>query len=235
MILVDGRPGLVLEYVEGPTLEDFVRDYGPLDVTQIDSIGKGIIRGLRAAHRAGHLHRDLKPANILMDFVDDEWIPKVADFGLAKFLYTGFDEEMSITRTGQIMGSPTFMSPEQLRDAKSVDERSDIFALGAVLYELATGRRCFDAPDVVSVFARIASGAFLPVDDLRADLPMSMRMAIHGSLVVDYETRVRSCDQLLDIWQGRTHFEASQNDFTASVVSLLGLSLIHISEPTRPY
>ncbi|MCB9695098.1 MAG: serine/threonine protein kinase [Alphaproteobacteria bacterium] len=222
VILVNGQPGLVLEFVDGPTLERFIKDYGPLDIPAIDHIGLSIAKGLRAAHRAGHLHRDLKPANILMDYLDDQWIPKIADFGLAKFLFGGGDGEVSVTRTGQIMGSPTFMSPEQCRDAKSVDQRADVFALGAVLYELATGQRCFDAPDVVQVFARIVSGAFVPVIDLRPDLPRRMVMAIHGALVVDPAHRIPDVDTFMAVWEGRQHFEANQQDVTQSVVALLG-------------
>lgn len=223
VILVNGQPGLVLEFVDGPTLESFIRDYGPLDLATVDHIVLSICKGLRAAHRSGSLHRDLKPANILMDYLDDQWIPKIADFGLAKYAFGG-GGEVSVTRTGQIMGSPTFMSPEQCRDAKTVDERADVFALGAVVYELVTMQRCFDAPDVVSVFARIVSGAFVPVQDVRKDLPMRMVSAIHGALVVEADQRIPDVDTFMAVWRGEQPFEANAMDVTQSVVALLGES-----------
>lgn len=220
VIRVDDRPGLVLEFVDGPTLESFIQDYGPLPLAEVDHIALSIGKGLRAAHQAGHLHRDLKPANILMDYLDDQWIPKIADFGLAKLVYG--DGDVSTTRTGQILGSPTFMAPEQFRDARGVDERADVFALGAVCYELATQVRCFDGPDVVQVLTRVAAGAFVPVRDLRADLPMRIVSAIHGALVVDPAQRIPDVDTFMKVWRGEMAFEANAHDVTSSVIGLLG-------------
>lgn len=235
VIRVGDRPGLVLEFVDGPTLETFIAQYGPLSLADVEGITLSVAKGLRAAHVAGHLHRDLKPANILMDYLDEQWNPKIADFGLAKLVLG--DGDVSTTRTGQILGSPTFMAPEQFRDARGVDERADVFALGAVAYEIATQTRCFDGPDVVQVLTRIAAGAFVPVQDLRPELPMRIVSAIHGALVVDPAQRIPDVDTFMKVWRGETVFEANAQDVTSSVIGLLGadpalLSGTHVS-PVR--
>ncbi|MCA9489475.1 MAG: serine/threonine protein kinase, partial [Myxococcales bacterium] len=130
VIEVDGSPGLVMEYVNGPSLDGLIH-HVQLDLVTIDRVGRALLRGVQAAHDAGLIHRDLKPANVLVSLEDDGLIPKIADFGLVKDVAGGSD-----TRTGSMMGTPNYMSPEQIRDTKSVDHRTDLFALGAILYEL---------------------------------------------------------------------------------------------------
>ena len=139
-VLIDDQPGLVMEWVDGTNLDAFIEKRSPLPLDLIESVGRSIIRGVRAAHAAGHLHRDLKPDNILIADEDGEWVPKVADFGLAKVLQ---DDGIAGASTvhGSVFGTPQYMSPEQAMDSKSVDERTDVFALGCILYELCTGTR----------------------------------------------------------------------------------------------
>lgn len=202
---VDGQPALVLEFVDGPSLDKHLRDRAPLPLSEVQALGAGIIRGMRAAHRAGCLHRDLKPANILLARDDEGWVPKVADFGLAK----SGEHDSGATRTGQVMGTPAYMSPEQARDTKGVDARSDVFSLGCVLYELATGRRAFDGASMLVTLARIAAGSYAAPQTIRPDLPDEMVAAIRGALVVDPERRIPSCDVLLAVWRGEQTFEVS--------------------------
>lgn len=192
-----GRVALVMELVDGPDLAAFLVDNRPLDLELVDALAEGILLGMRAAHAAGVLHRDLKPANILMAWTDERWTPKVADFGLAKHAL----DAAGATRTGQIMGTPAYMAPEQARDAKNVDERADVFSLGCILYELATGERAFPGADVFSVLAAVASGRFRPVVELR-DVPERMRAAIDGALQIDPRIRIATVQELLDVWRG---------------------------------
>lgn len=125
VIDVDGAPGLVMELIDGPTLDELITS-GALSWEEIDRLATGILRGVSAAHRKGLVHRELKPANVLVALQDGDMVPKVADFGLAKAL-----EDVPAgpvhTRTGMAMGTPAYMSPEQVRDSKHVDHRADIW------------------------------------------------------------------------------------------------------------
>ncbi|MCB9669562.1 MAG: serine/threonine protein kinase [Alphaproteobacteria bacterium] len=131
--------GLILEFINGPTLEDLVLRKRELPFEAIDELAAaGVLEGVAYAHGEGLVHRDLKPANVLCQIVGGRLVPKVADFGLVKSV-----DGLSNTRSGVAMGTPRYMSPEQIRDAKHVDERTDVFAMGVVLYFLITGRDCF--------------------------------------------------------------------------------------------
>jgi tetratricopeptide (TPR) repeat protein len=205
---VDGCPGLVLELVRGPPLDRLLREV-PLELPQLRALGTQVLLGMQAAHRAGHVHRDLKPANVLIDVADVALVAKVADFGLAKLLLP--DELGSTaTRTGTTLGTPAYMAPEQLRDARSVDERADVFSLGALLYELVTSRRAFPGDDVMEVFDAIRAGRFTPAHEVRPDLPEGLSLAISAALHPDPAARTPSVDALLDGWTGGAGADAAQ-------------------------
>ena len=146
----DDTQALILELVEGPTLADRIAK-GPIPVDEALPIAKQIAEALEAAHEAGVIHRDLKPANI-----------KVLDFGLAKALDTAPEGDPSpsptltaaATQMGVILGTAAYMSPEQAR-GKPVDKRADIWAFGAVLFEMLTGRPLFERSDVSEVLASL--------------------------------------------------------------------------------
>jgi len=158
--VADGHPALVMELVEGPTLADRLAA-GALPLDEALAIARQIVDALEAAHAAGIVHRDLKPANIK---VREDGTVKVLDFGLAK----AFDPEgaagagattsptisMHATAAGIILGTAAYMSPEQAR-GRPVDKRADIWAFGAVLYEMLTGRRAFDADDTSDTLALV--------------------------------------------------------------------------------
>jgi serine/threonine protein kinase len=187
-------PGLVLEYVAGPSLHGLLEHH--LSMDQVDALALDILDGVAACHSSGLVHRDLKPANILIQPVDDRLVAKVADFGLVKVL--GGDQGTLRTRTGATAGTPAYMAPEQIRDASRVDVRADVFSLGAVLYELATGRRAFDGLGVLDVFERIQAGQHGPVDEL----PERMQRAITGALQADRDARLADVDALRAAWGG---------------------------------
>ena len=188
---VAGSPALLMEYIDGPSLDKWIDDHKPrLDAAE--EIFAGILAGVSVAHELGIVHRDLKPGNVLMapHPSGEGWIPKVTDFGLAKALEG--DKGVLQTRTGLPMGTPAYMSPEQVRDAKNVDTRTDIFALGCILYELACGQRPFDGKDTWEVFNAVAQGIYTPPRVLKADLPERVANAISGCLVTDMEARIPS-------------------------------------------
>ena len=201
VIDVDGVPGLVMEFVDGPTLENWLVDNRP-DLARAEAIFRAILSAVSRAHRHGLVHRDLKPGNVLLDVVDDELLPKVTDFGLAKILA---DEQggISQTRAGIAMGTPAYMSPEQVRDTKSVDQRADIFALGAILYELVTGTMCFRGKDTLAIFNAVGNGTFVPPGKVVPGLPARISNAIEGCLEIDRERRIQDCATLKDVLAGK--------------------------------
>jgi serine/threonine-protein kinase len=141
-----GLPYLVCEYLEGMDLGDYLREGRRLDVGAALAITRQLCRGVGAAHERGVVHRDLKPANVFLvgkfgPEPPERWLAKILDFGLSRFDAT--DEENPLTKTGLIMGTPSYMAPEQAQ-GRRVDQRADIYGLGAILYRALTGRAPFD-------------------------------------------------------------------------------------------
>ncbi|MEQ1507267.1 MAG: protein kinase [Myxococcota bacterium] len=196
VVVHQGHPVLVLEYVDGGSLHEFLRRQAPLRYDQIDALARGILRGVSTVHTHRLVHRDLKPSNILLLRVDDRIEPKVADFGLAKVPRTSGP----ITEVGQRIGTPNYMAPEQLRSNADVDHRADLFALGCVLYELVTGHPAFPGEHVPSLVTRIETGRFAPVQTLRPDCPARIRRAIEACLAVDPRDRVQRCVDVEALW-----------------------------------
>ncbi|WP_326574650.1 serine/threonine-protein kinase [Streptomyces sp. NBC_00481] len=130
------RPWMATSYVPGPTLSDLVREKGPLSGADIRGLALGLVEALRDIHRAGVVHRDLKPANVLM--AEDG--PRVIDFGISRAV-----DNLPLTVTGRVIGTPPFMSPEQLRSPRDVTAASDVFSLGSLLVYAASGHSPFKA------------------------------------------------------------------------------------------
>lgn len=130
------RPWMATLYVPGPTLFDLVGKEGPLDVARVRGLALGLVEALRDIHRAGVVHRDLKPANVLM--AEDG--PRVIDFGISRAC-----DNLPLTVTGRVIGTPPFMSPEQLRSPRDVTASSDVFSLGSLLVYAASGHSPFKA------------------------------------------------------------------------------------------
>jgi serine/threonine-protein kinase len=129
-----GQPFLVLEFVEGGSLADRL-DGTPLPASQAASLVGALARAMQHAHEKGIIHRDLKPSNVLLVDTPERWVPKVTDFGLAKRLETS-----GYTRSGAVLGTPSYMAPEQAEPrGAATDPRTDVYGLGAILYELLTG------------------------------------------------------------------------------------------------
>jgi hypothetical protein len=204
VLQLGGAPALVMEFVDGPPLDQLLRQ-GRLTLTQADALARGILDGVAAAHTAGLVHRDLKPGNILLKVTDGGFVPKVADFGLAKMVGAAGSK----TRTGSTMGTPQYMSPEQIRDSKNVGVTSDVFALGAILYELLTGARAFDGDDLLQIFTSVAAGQYLHPHAHVPDAPERMVSAILQALQVDPANRPQSVAELAARWADGTAAPAS--------------------------
>ena len=132
-------PHLAMEFIPGETLQQRLDRTGPLDVSEVLRIGRQIAEGLSAAHACDLIHRDIKPANVLIEGGPQQRV-KITDFGLARAA-----DDASISQSGIIVGTPMFMSPEQAL-GHHIDQRADLFSLGSVLYQMASGRPPFRAP-----------------------------------------------------------------------------------------
>jgi len=181
----DGTPFLVMEHLEGDDLGVILRRDGPLSVEDACEITLQACEALAEVHAAGIVHRDLKPSNLFVTRrADGAPCVKLLDFGISKLTDAGDEgDDPALTATSTIMGSPAYMSPEQLRSTKEVDARTDVWSLGAVLYEAVTGRGAFRRETVPQVCAMIASENPEPPSSLRADLPPPLEHAILGCLV----------------------------------------------------
>lgn len=196
---VQGSPGLVLDYVDGPSLETVLRQYR-FGVQDAVLLFEGVLAGVQAAHEVGVAHRDLKPANVLLAETKEGFVPKVTDFGLAKQLVA--DQDIRATRQGVAMGTPSYMAPEQIRDAGTVDERADLFSLGCMLYELITRRRTFPGNEVLPIYNAVTRGEYLPPRHFVPDLDPAIDVAIRGCLQVNRDQRIPDCATLREVLRG---------------------------------
>ena len=180
-----GKPCLVLEFVEGTTLDRLVADEH-LSLPRLLELIAQIARALAYAHAHGIIHRDVKPANIMVT-VDGR--AKLSDFGIAKL------EGTTMTIAGQVMGTPAFMSPEQCTGS-TLDNRSDIFSLGAVLYTLVAGEKPFPGDTFTSVAYKVVHTTQLPVRDFNPTLPEQLDTILAKCLSKDPQSRYASADLL---------------------------------------
>ena len=237
VVEVDGAPGLVMEFIGGPSL-DVLLNRHRLSLEQADALAVGIIGGVAAAHRHGLIHRDLKPANVLLAVTDAGLVPKVADFGLAKLLSDDGGDAGLRTRSGVAMGTPQYMAPEQIRDAKGVDRRADVFSLGVMLYEMVCGQRPFEGKDLLDIFNAVSSGSYVQPRTHCPDLPEHMVRAISGALVVDRDRRISDCDRLLAAWKGVEYQEVAgaariSGPWSGSMMADVASMSAGSHEPTR--
>src|SRR6185295_12565536 len=175
----DGVDFLVMEYVPGGTLESRLQR-GPLDLGEVARIGAQIGDALEEAHRGGFLHRDLKAGNVVLTA---SGTPKILDFGLAGLLQ-GSHSTTGLTHAGAVFGSLPYMAPEQLRGEPS-DPRTDIYALGAMLYEMATGKRPFHAERPEALMFEIMHNATRPARSLRPEISPELDRLIDSCLSKD--------------------------------------------------
>jgi len=187
-----GRHYLAMELIEGRSLGDWLYRLGKLPVGDAVHIGLAVGRALQHAHQNGLVHRDIKPDNIL---ITHEGEVKVADLGLAKDV---LEEDLSATQTGQGAGTPVYMAPEQARDAKHADPRSDLYALGCVLYHMLTGQFPFRAPSSLEVILTKIEGQFKPARALNPDIPPELDAVVALLLAAHPDERYQSATDLVN-------------------------------------
>lgn len=191
----EGSIGLLMELVEGSSLEDCLNE-GPMLYDEALEIFQQVLSGMAAAHGAGVTHRDLKPANILLANEGGHLIAKVTDFGIAKVIRA--EEGGDSTRTGMGMGTPGYMAPEQVTDAAGVDLRADIFALGAIFYEMLSGRRAFKGADQLDTLNRTVKGVYAPLSRVVPGIPAVVDGVVRRALSVRREDRFPDCPSMAE-------------------------------------
>lgn len=185
---------IVMEFVKGPTLRDLLRSEGRFSAERAVRLMRGICAGVGAAHRQGVIHRDLKPENIMVVAPDDDdeyETVRVVDFGLAKLLDMAKD---GVTHTGTVVGTPYYMSPEQCR-GETLDARSDVYSLGAVLYEMVSGKRPFTAENISGIITKHLYESPPPLPP-SLPIPKNVTAAIMRALAKDPGDRQRTATAL---------------------------------------
>lgn len=194
--LEEGVPYMVMEYLSGNDLSDELRKRGPLPVEEAVGFVLQACEAVAEAHAAGIVHRDLKPANLFLHKrADGTRIVKVLDFGISKSVGTGMD--LALTSTAALIGSPLYMSPEQMHSAKSVDARTDIWSLGAILYQLLAGRPPYVGESLPQLCSALLNESPRPLADFRSDVPEGLEQALLGALTKDREQRYPGIPQFV--------------------------------------
>lgn len=214
---VDSFKGIhfaAIEYIDGKSIQHWLDQLGRFSVADAVYVAIVSAEALKHAHSQNMVHRDIKPDNIL---VTQKGIVKVADFGLAKAM----DEEVSMTQSGTGLGTPLYMAPEQARNAKHVDERVDIYALGATLYHLLTGKLPFLGNTALELILAKEKGTYPNARSVRSEIPERLDLIIDKMLAKDPNHRYKSCDEVL-------------RDLVALGIHSDALSFIDGAEPVGP-
>lgn len=184
----DGVCFIVMELFDGTTLEDRLRDGGPLPPAEATRVLSGMLQGLAHAHREGVIHRDVKPGNVLLD---RDGQVKVTDFGIAKAAFATSD----LTTTGELLGTARYLAPEQVAGG-SVDHRADLYACGIVLYECLTGRTPFEADSHIATATMRLADTPRPPGALRPGIPRRLESVTMRALAREPEERFQSADEM---------------------------------------
>jgi tRNA A-37 threonylcarbamoyl transferase component Bud32/tetratricopeptide (TPR) repeat protein len=215
---------IVLEYVEGRSLTEYIKEERP-ELSRLVRLAEKIASGLAAAHKLNIVHRDIKPDNII---IDDSGDPKILDFGLAKPLDPVQFEDAAdstqtvseeLTKVGKIMGTVSYMSPEQVRGDK-VDTRSDIFSFGILLYRMVTGDLPFAGPTQVETMAKILESSFEPPRQKNEAIPTELERIITKCLQKDTEDRYQSSrDLVVDLRNVRRQSDSGVTESMSGVTA----------------
>lgn len=185
----DGVPYIVMEFVRGQTLKDLIRSMGSIPQRQAVAMALRILAALDHAHRNNIVHRDIKPQNIL---VDENGMIKVADFGIARLTTSA---TMTATGDGSFFGSVHYISPEQARGEKA-DEKSDLYSVGVVLYEMLTGQVPFDSESAVSIAIKHIGETPRSIRELKPELPRALEQILQKALSKDPADRYQSASEM---------------------------------------
>ena len=239
--LPDARPYLVMERLTGETLSSRIAAEGGLPCDEMIDVGMQVLAGLSAAHERGILHRDIKPENVfLVRRAGFPAVVKILDFGVSKITSTighsEWEEETDLTKTGMVMGTPYYMSPEQARGERNLDARVDIYATGVLLYEALTGRRPFAGSNYNSLLLQILAGNAPPMRQLRPSVPGALEEIVARAMAKRrddrYSTAVEMQRALARLRPGHDRRSSSRTpDSTQKVVAADAMALSSIEIP----
>jgi serine/threonine-protein kinase len=191
-----GAPYIAMELLDGETLDQAISRRGRLPVGEVIAIGLQLADALRYAHALGVVHRDIKPANVMLS--RDGKSLKILDFGIARLARADHTEgELVQTQVGQVVGTPRYMSPEQAY-GREIDGRSDQFSLGAVLYELITGKKAFNGPNAAMLALQITQQEPKPIAELAPAAPRGLQFVVGKLMSKRPERRFADCGQLVE-------------------------------------
>ena len=213
-----GRHYIVMEYVEGPSCADLIRDQGVLDIGQAVSIVRDACHGLDYAHRAGVVHRDVKPGNLLIS--KDTGAAKLADFGIAKAA-----EQTRITQVGSVLGTAAYLSPEQATGAESTPA-SDIYSLGVCAYQFLSGRLPHEYGSLTELALKQQSESAEPIRSYRPEVPEALDRAIRVCLERDPQARYASALDMADAMDAGLRGDQSQVTQVLERTGILGAAAV---------
>jgi serine/threonine-protein kinase len=188
---LQGAYAISMEYFPSHTLSAEIPDNKPMELEKVLRFSRDMATGMTIAHQAGVIHRDLKPANVL---VNDEGLLKIVDFGVAAAASSG---DTQLTKTGYVIGSPKYMAPEQIL-GKKVDETADVYSVGVIMYEMATGVPPYSRGDHMSVMYQHVQGKAKQCQDINPDIPDELAAIIGKAMSVDKTKRYQSMEELTD-------------------------------------
>ncbi len=204
----DGRKFITMDFIEGNDLKSIINERGKLPPAEAVPIVQQICRGLEAAHTEGVVHRDLKPQNVMVDDAGRVWL---MDFGLARSM-----ELSGLTRTGVLMGTPDYMSPEQAR-AEKVDARSDLFSVGIIFFEMLIGRLPFQADTLMAKLLQRVQQRAVPVNEIDPSIPADIAAVVSKCLEPDVTKRYQTTREILnDLGGGMSISSSASSSASAS-------------------
>lgn len=221
--LPDGSPYLVMDLLSGESLRSLVGREERLDPAKAVRILDQVASGLGAAHERGFIHRDLTPSNVfLVPLGSDGFLVQLLDFGAAFDRAADAEGRERLTKVGFVVGTPMYLSPEQVQGDRDFDERTDVYGCGLLLYEMVTGVRAFDGEEGQALLESIALRGPRPAHELRSDLPMGISQVITRALARDRSARFSSMPELRSALQAaaRTPGAVQPRTETTAILSL---------------